>query len=153
MHKLFRLVHPGMPMSFLRQIPSMIEITRQWLREPDPGSRAVRLLVLLAFLASTIGIPVGGWSVEKDGAGSAASPWCRCSTSAKQSGSCCCAKNAAGATQGGCCAARQPTRSTATAQTTTDKGIVEAFPGGLAPAEAGVVRHEIQSTLRWPEMR
>ena len=102
-------------MSLLRRLPLAMKQTREWLRWDGVGSHCVRLLMLISFTASSIGIPVGDWSLLGKSEDSATTPWCRCSASAKQSGKCCCAKNAAGATAGGCCSTRkQPTSTAAT---------------------------------------
>lgn len=111
-------------MSLLRRLPLVIKHSREWLRRDGVGSHCVRLLVLISFTASSIGIPVGDWSVLGKTGDSAASPWCRCSKSAKQSGKCCCSKSAAGTTSGICCSTRKQSTSTAATQPTKTK------PGG-----------------------
>ena len=111
-------------MSLLRRLPLAMKQTREWLRGGGVASHCVRLLVLTSFTASSIGIPVGDWSLLGKTDDPAAFPWCRCSKSAKQSGTCCCAKSAAGATSGGCCSTRKQSTSTASTQP------AKAKPGG-----------------------
>ena len=111
-------------MSLLRRLLLAMKQTREWLHSDGAGSHGVRLLVLISFTASSVGIPVGDWSLRGKTDDSAASPWCRCSTSAKQPGKCCCAKSAAGVTSGSCCSTRKQPASTTTAYSTKTK------PGG-----------------------
>ena len=108
-------------MSLLRRLPLAMKQTREWLRGNGAGSHCVRLLVLISFTASSIGIPVGDWSLLGKTDDSAATPWCRCSTSAKQSGKCCCAKSTAGATSDRCCSTRKQSSSTVSTQPTATK--------------------------------
>lgn len=81
------------------------------LRANEIGARGLRLILLVAFTSASVGIPVGDWSRFTETRAASATPWCRCSTSAKRAGSCCCAKSPTDATvsgskPGGCCAAR-----------------------------------------------
>ncbi len=119
-------------MSLLWRLPLAMKQTRKWLRRGGAGSYCVRLLVLISFTASSIGIPVGDWSVLGKTDDSAASPWCRCSKSARQSGKCCCAKSAAAATASGCCSTRQQPASTATTCST------KTTPGGCCSQKKSV---------------
>ena len=111
-------------MTLRQRIAWVMKHAREWQRANGFGSRCVRLLMLISFTASSIGIPVGDWSLLAKADDSGASPWCRCSKSAKQSGTCCCAKRSAGATSGGCCSTRQKSLSTASVSTAKTK------PGG-----------------------
>lgn len=111
-------------MTLRQRIAWVMKHAREWQRANGVGSRCVRLLMLISFTASSIGIPVGDWSLLAKADDSGASPWCRCSKSAKQSGTCCCAKRSAGATSGGCCSTRQKSSSTASVSTAKTK------PGG-----------------------
>lgn len=110
-------------MSFLKHLPLAMRQTRERLRGNDVCSWCVRLLVLVSFTASSIGIPVGDWSLLGKSEDSTMTPWCRCSKGAKQSGTCCCAKSVAGATFGSCCSTRKQSASkTAACPTKTKPG-------------------------------
>lgn len=74
-------------------------------------SGGMRLCLLVAFVSTSVGVPVGNWSRMVESDLTAPTPACRCSTSTQRAGSCCCAKSPVGATAaspkpGGCCAAR-----------------------------------------------
>jgi hypothetical protein len=125
-----QFVRLGPLMFLLRRLPLAMKQSRAWLREYRVGSHCVRLLVLLSFIASSIGIPVGNWSLLGKTDDSAAPPWCRCSKSAKQSGKCCCAKSAAGATSGACCSAHTLSTSTTANASTTSPPTAMTKPGG-----------------------
>ncbi|MEK6260570.1 MAG: hypothetical protein AABP62_18385 [Planctomycetota bacterium] len=116
----------------------MMKQTREWLRRDGVGSHSVRLLVLISFTASSIGAPVGDWSLLGKIDESVATPWCRCSKSARQSSQCCCAKSAAGETSGGCCSTRKQSTSTASTSSTTTK------PGGCC-SQKKPVKSEVAS--------
>jgi len=108
-------------MTLRQRIALVMKHSREWYRASGLGPRCVRLLVLISFTASSIGIPVGDWSLLGKTDDSVASPWCRCSKSAKQSGTCCCAKSSAGAMSGGCCSTRKQPPSTAATPTAKTK--------------------------------
>ncbi len=125
-------------MFLLWQLSLAMKQTREWLRSDGVGSYGVRLLVLISFTASSIGIPVGDWSLPGQSDDSTASPWCRCSKSAGQSGMCCCAKGAAGATSGGCCSTRKQSTSTAATFSTMTRPTATAKPGGCCSQKQSV---------------
>jgi len=91
-------------MSKLQRIPLTISCMRSRLRNLPDSHRVLRLLVQCLFLASTVGIPVGKWSLERsDGP----SPWCKCATTAKTSGSCCCASRNSSSSRKSCCSLKE----------------------------------------------
>ena len=98
-------------MRFVQLISATVNRLSGGLRANEFGARGLRLILLVAFTSASVGIPVGDWSRFTETRAASATPWCRCSTSAKRAGSCCCAKSPTGATAsgvkpGGCCAAR-----------------------------------------------
>ena len=132
-------------MSLLRRIPLAMKQTRQWLRRDGVGSYCVRLLVLISFTASSIGVPVGDWSSLATTGNSAATPWCRCSKSARQSGQCCCAKIAAGATSRGCCSTRKQSTSTAATSSTKTTPTATAKAGGCCSQKTPTKKTDVVS--------
>ncbi len=98
-------------MRFVQPTSAILSCPRCVLRAGESVSRGMRLCLLVAFVSTSVGVPVGNWSRVVESDLSAPTPSCRCSTSTQRAGSCCCAKSPAGATAvslkpGGCCAAR-----------------------------------------------
>ena len=98
-------------MRFIRPTSAILCHPRRVLRACEIVSRGMRLCLLVAFVLTSIGVPLGNWSRMVESDLSAPTPSCRCSTSTQRAGNCCCAKSPAGATAanlkpGGCCAAR-----------------------------------------------
>ena len=93
---------------------SILNRPRRVLRPGEIVSRGVRLCLVVAFVSTSVGVPVGNWSRMVESDLSAPTPACRCSISTQRAGNCCCAKSPVGATTGslkpgGCCAARAST--------------------------------------------
>ncbi len=93
-------------------VPPINPYSGLWPRLSESGLWYVRLVVLVSFVATSIGIPLGDWSPKQTAAGVSLSPWCRCSVSAKKSGKCCCSKGSSATTQSSCCSARARTKAT-----------------------------------------
>jgi len=98
-------------MRFVQLISATVNRSSGGLRANEIGVRGLRLILLVAFTSASVGIPVGDWSRFTETKAASATPWCRCSTSAKRVGSCCCATSptgaaASGAKPSGCCAER-----------------------------------------------
>lgn len=98
-------------MRFIRPTSAILCHPRRVLRAYEIVSRGTRLCLLVAFVSTSIGVPVGNWSRVAESDRSIPTSSCRCSTSTQRARSCCCAKSPAGATAdslkpGGCCAAR-----------------------------------------------
>ena len=98
-------------MRFIRPTSAIFSRPHRVLRAGEIVSGGMRLCLLVAFVSTSVGVPVGNWSRMVESDLTAPTPACRCSTSTQRAGSCCCAKSPAGATAasskpGGCCAAR-----------------------------------------------
>ena len=98
-------------MRFIRSTSTIRSRLCRVLRAGEIVSRGMRLCLLVAFVSTSVGVPVGDWSRAVESDLSAPTPSCRCSTSTQRAGSCCCAKSPAGTTvaslkPSGCCAAR-----------------------------------------------
>ncbi len=98
-------------MRFIRPTSANLSLPRGVLRAGEIVSRGMRLCFLIAFVSTSVGVPVRNWSRVVESDLLAPTPSCRCSTSTQRAGSCCCAKSPASATAasskpGGCCAAR-----------------------------------------------
>ncbi len=101
-------------MRFNRPTSAILSRPRRVLRPGEIVSRGVRLCLLIAFVSTSVGVPVGNWSRVVESDLSAPTPACRCSMSTQRAGNCCCAKSPVDATAGSlkpgsCCAASAST--------------------------------------------
>ena len=91
-----------------------------WANSVQAPVRGLRVAVLIIYIFSCLGVPVGDWSSPTTQTGITSS--CRCSLKSQRSGQCCCAKAQATGSQGGCCSARAKsieTNSCCSAKTTS----------------------------------
>ena len=98
----------------IRFVGTLLPRIRGRVESPARGTSRFRLVILVGFAISNLGIPVGDWQVLAKSPPARISIGCRCSSSAKLSGRCCCAKSPAASLGKSCCTAkRRPTASTA----------------------------------------
>ena len=81
-------------MHFIRPTSANLSLPRGVLRAGEIVSRGMRLCFLIAFVSTSVGVPVGNWSRVVESDLLAPTPSCRCSTSTQRAGSCCCAARA-----------------------------------------------------------